>query len=120
MDCQTTCQEESFEQCEYELRIDCDGACSGDGAIFCDGEYVLGGRQIPACARALIERGLADIDLEASGSFEVDGDSLSAASSGKGRASCSAVPGVRAGSAWPLAALLLGALFRRRRARKKR
>lgn len=64
MTCQTSCQEEQFESCEYEFRADCMGSCSGDGALFCDGEYVMSGDEIEACVTALIERGIADIDLD--------------------------------------------------------
>jgi hypothetical protein len=64
MTCQKTCQDEQFEQCEYELRVECDGSCSGDGALFCDGEYVLAADDIPACAQALIARGDIDVDLD--------------------------------------------------------
>ncbi|MCB9705361.1 MAG: hypothetical protein H6711_26040 [Myxococcales bacterium] len=81
MTCQTSCQEESFEECEYELRADCSASCSGDGALFCDGEYVLAGSQIPACVQALIAAGISEpievgfeVDGRVSGSFcSVDG-----------------------------------------------
>ena len=72
MTCQTSCQEEQFEDCEFEFRADCMGSCSGDGALFCDGEFVLAGDQIDECVEALVAIGLEAInmgldDLEASG-----------------------------------------------------
>jgi hypothetical protein len=67
MDCQTRCQEETFEQCEYELKGECDVSCDANGALFCDGEYVLSGREIPACLQALYTRGLGNVDLNGSG-----------------------------------------------------
>ena len=58
MDCQTTCQNKSFEVCEQEFRADCDASCSGDGTLFCGGKYILSGSQIPACVKALLEQGI--------------------------------------------------------------
>ncbi len=58
MDCQTTCQDKTFEQCEHEFRLNCQASCSADGALFCDGRYVLSGKDIPACAKAIVERGI--------------------------------------------------------------
>jgi hypothetical protein len=117
MDCQTVCQEKEFEQCEYELAIDCQGQCTGDGAIFCDGEYVLGGTQIPACVSALATRGIAEIDIDGSGTIDIDdGKAL-----GAGQASvsgCRLSPGGSSGAASAflvvLAGLALGARKRRR------
>lgn len=110
MDCQVSCQEEEFETCEHELRADCDASCSGTGAIFCDGEYVLSGEEIPACVTALAAEGIADIDLEASASVSVD----DGVAEGKGALGCSAGDS-NAGSgllAWVL--LAVGVAWRRR------
>jgi hypothetical protein len=113
MDCQTVCQEDEFEQCEYELRLDCQGECNGDGAIFCDGEYVLGGTQIPACAAALYKRGIADLDFDADGSIDIDDGSAAGKASVSG---CALSPGSPTGA---LGSLLFGmsvlGLFARRR-----
>ena len=70
MTCQTSCQEEEFEQCEYEFKAECSASCSGSGALFCDGEYVLSGAQIGACINALIAAGLKPIEV----GFDVSGD----------------------------------------------
>ena len=66
MDCQTTCQDKEFETCEHELEVDCKGSCSAKGAIFCGGEFVLAGDQVPACVSALAARGIATADLRVS------------------------------------------------------
>lgn len=52
MTCQTSCQEEEFEQCTIDLNVDCSASCSGAGAIFCDGQYVVSGDNVEACAAA--------------------------------------------------------------------
>ena len=64
MTCQEVCQDREFEQCEYELEIECDGSCSGNGALFCDGEYVLAAEDIPACVQALSTRGIVEVDID--------------------------------------------------------
>jgi hypothetical protein len=96
MTCQETCQNREFEQCEYELRVDCEGSCSGDGALFCDGEYILSAEQIAPCAQALIARGL-EVDVD----VDVDVDTnFGSKSSGGGCA--------MGGRTAPLSALLAG------------
>lgn len=87
MNCQTSCQEREFESCEYEFKADCQASCTGSGSLFCDGEYVLSGQQIPECAMALVERGVAGLDLDAVGSIDVQDGVTSAR--GEARASCS-------------------------------
>jgi hypothetical protein len=77
MDCQTTCQDQEFETCEYEFKADCDAECSGDGALFCDGEYVLGGDDLVPCAQALVAQGISALDFDAEG--EVDADATGSA-----------------------------------------
>ncbi len=88
MSCQQDCQEEEFEDCEYEVRADCDASCSGSGALFCDGEFAIAGKDLPACGRALLTRGIGVANLEASGEAEVSGGlggcSTGATSSGTG------------------------------------
>lgn len=118
MDCQTVCQEQQFEECEYEFRADCQGECSGDGAIFCDGEYVLGGTQIPACVRALYAEGIADLDLEVDGDGDIDlGDGTANAMGGISGGGCRMAPFAPRGGAgsWLFALGALGVLARRRR-----
>ncbi len=72
MDCQTNCQDEEFETCEYELKADCMASCSGDGALFCDGEYVAAS-DLAACFNAIVELGIEAIDLTVD--IDLDGDS---------------------------------------------
>jgi len=122
MDCQTVCQDEMFEECEHEVRVDCQGNCSGDGAIFCDGEYVLGGSQIPACAQALFDLGIASLDIDVEGGGSIDIDDGVAAAEGAGKASvggCQLTPLTPSGGgAWLVASLgALGLLAQRRRRR---
>jgi uncharacterized protein (TIGR03382 family) len=110
MDCQTTCQDEEFEQCEYELKIDCDASCSAEGALFCDGEYMLSGSQLPACVEALIAQGIGGLEAEVTITPEgIDVDSS--------LGGCTASASKSAGGAAPVALLAtaLGLLSRRRR-----
>ena len=62
MECQEVCQDEEFESCEYELKGECSAACTGDGALFCDGEYVMDGENLSECLNALLERGIDTLD----------------------------------------------------------
>lgn len=111
MDCQTTCQDEEFEDCEYEFRADCDGSCSGSGALFCDGEYVLSGGEIPACVEALAARGIGTVSLSGEESFEVKPGAAS------GGCSVGGAPGLAGRlAAWALLPVLWGARRRRGRA----
>lgn len=72
MTCQTSCQEEEFETCEYEFRADCMASCSGDGALFCDGEYVLSGNELDTCINAIIELGIDAIDVDVDLDADID------------------------------------------------
>lgn len=105
--CQTTCQDKMFEDCEHEFRANCQASCSGDGALFCDGRYIISGSDIPACAKAIVERGIsANFSAEGKATFQLGGDGgcqLAPLSSGGG-------PLAAAG----LAALLAGLLRRRK------
>jgi hypothetical protein len=112
MDCQQVCQEQQFEECELEFRADCSASCSGDGALFCDGEYVLSGSQLPACVEALIAEGIGS--LEAEGEITLGPDGLDA----NGTAGfCSMGHRASLGAALPLGlgAAVLGLVARRRR-----
>ncbi len=105
MTCQTSCQEEEFETCEYEFRADCMASCSGDGALFCDGEYVLSGEDIGACVNALIAQGIEAIDLRVDINAEISGGFCTVAPEGNGGAAGLALLG------------LVGLATRRRRRR---
>ncbi|WP_437677513.1 hypothetical protein [Sorangium sp. So ce131] len=113
MDCQTTCQDMLVRDCEHEFRANCEASCTGDGALFCDGKYIISGSQIPACVKALLEQGV-EVKAEAEGEVTlgpdgIDGD-LSAGM-------CAVSPGSKATLAAPFAALAAAAgwLARRRR-----
>ncbi|XYH99013.1 hypothetical protein ACMHYB_04405 [Sorangium sp. So ce1128] len=115
MDCQTTCQDEIFEECEREFRANCEGSCSGDGALFCGGEYIISGSQLPACVKALLEQGIA-VEAEAQvtiGPDGIDGDIAAGM--------CAYSPRGGASLAAPFAALAAAAgWFSRRRRRSSR
>jgi hypothetical protein len=91
MDCQTTCQEEEFEDCEHELEVECSGSCDVDAALFCNGEYVLAGDDLQTCVQALVAKGT----LEASAVAEVQ---LGGAGPSNAKASCASAPGSVDGS----------------------
>lgn len=108
MDCQTTCQDMEFEQCERELRVNCQASCSGDGALFCDGKYILSGSDIPACAKAIVERGIS-ANFNAQGSVTLDLGTKG------GTVGCRAAPGSGVGGVpWWLALAAMPLLRRRR------
>ncbi|MEZ4297425.1 MAG: hypothetical protein R3B70_20855 [Polyangiaceae bacterium] len=73
MDCQTTCQDKVFEECEQELRATCEGSCSGDGALFCDGKYIVSGSQLEGCVKALAAEG---ITVKAEGTVTIGPDGV--------------------------------------------
>ena len=76
MECQTTCQDVEFEECEHEFQADCSASCSADGALFCEGNYIMSGAQLPVCVEALIARG-ANLEAEGSCSFGTGGSECS-------------------------------------------
>ena len=111
MDCQTTCQDKVFEDCEHEFRANCDASCSGDGSLFCDGKYILSGSQIPACVNALLEQG---IKVKAEGKISIGPDGVNGGVNG---GFCAYSPGNKSSLAAPLAlvAAAAGWLARRRK-----
>lgn len=121
MECQIDCQAEAHAECEAEMRADCNASCGAEGAIFCDGEFVASGDDVTACAVALANEGIADLDLDgfievdtdAQGNAEADLDAESTASAG-----CSVSPGGPFGGAGalPLWSILGLAWAARRRA----
>ncbi len=107
MDCQESCQVVEFEDCEHEFRADCMASCDVDGALFCDGKYVLAGSEIPTCIDALLAQG---ISVEAEGSVSIG--------PGGATTSCSTTePGVPRSPAGGLALLLATAWLAIRRRR---
>ncbi len=111
MDCQTTCQDKVFEECEHEFRANCDASCSGDGSLFCDGKYIISGSQIPACVNALLEQG---IKVKAEGKISIGPDGVNG---GVTSGLCAYSPGTKSSLAAPLAlaAAAAGWLARRRK-----
>jgi len=111
MDCQTKCQDLQLEECEQEFRADCEGSCSGDGALFCDGRYIISGSQIPTCIQALAAQG---IEVKAEASVTIGPDGVDSAFKG---GICSYSPGKTASLAAPFAAFAAAAawLVRRRK-----
>ncbi len=67
IDCQATCQNNSFVECEAELEVKCSGQCDGDGAIFCDNEYVDYGGRAEDCIKSLEAVITANVTGSASG-----------------------------------------------------
>jgi hypothetical protein len=114
MQCQTTCQDEEFETCEHELEVECSGSCSADGALFCNGQYMLSGPELGDCVDALIARGSFDANVSAQvGLGNLDSSDVTT------DVGCSMAPGAgRRGGALAIAALLpamLAAGLRRRK-----
>jgi hypothetical protein len=112
MDCQTGCQEVEFEECEQEFRASCEGSCSGDGALFCDGEYIVSGSQLDACVKALAAQG---IEAKAEGSISIGPDGVDGGLTG---GFCAVSPASRASLAAPIAALAAAAAWIARRRRR--
>jgi len=112
MDCQETCQDMLFEDCEHEFRANCEASCTGDGALFCDGKYILSGSQIPTCIKALAAQGI-DVKAEASVTIGPDGFD-SAAKAGL----CAYSPGNKGSLIAPFAALAAAAGWMARRRKR--
>jgi hypothetical protein len=105
MDCQTTCQEKEFETCEHELRIDCDASCTGDGALFCDNQFVMGTADVGPCVTALAARGIPAVKVNGS---------VSLGTKGAG-ASCAMGRGPQEAASWLVPAFVAGLVLARRR-----
>lgn len=76
MDCQTTCQDKQVETCKQEFRANCQASCSADGALFCDGKFMIAGSQLQGCLTALAAQGI-NVKVEANINVEpghVDGN----------------------------------------------
>jgi MYXO-CTERM domain-containing protein len=102
------------------MRADCNASCGAEGAIFCDGEFVASGDDVTACAVALANEGIADLNLEGDiavgtnpdGDAEVDLDAGNKAAAG---CSLRAAGPSGGGSTllWPLLGLAWAAYRRR-------
>lgn len=102
MTCQQDCQEEEFETCEYGLQGECSASCDAEGALFCDGEFVMAGPEMQGCMDALIARGIMEVE-EALDDVVIETPS----------AGCSAGNPSRGG--WAAVGLFMFALVARRR-----
>ncbi|TKC90772.1 hypothetical protein [Polyangium fumosum] len=112
MDCQYSCQDVEFEECEQEFRANCEASCTGDGALFCDGKYIIAGSQVPTCLKALAAQG---IEVKAEGSVTIGPDGING---NLAAGICSYSPGDRAAVVGPFAlfaAATAGWLARRRK-----
>lgn len=109
MDCQTSCQDVEFEECEREFQADCSASCSADGALFCNGQYILSGSELPACVEALIARG-ANLEAEGSCSFGTGGSECSGSAG-----ACSVDKSSPVGGFALAAVVVAGCAFGRRR-----
>ncbi|MBK8257045.1 MAG: hypothetical protein IPK82_30780 [Polyangiaceae bacterium] len=113
MDCQTTCQDSQWEACAQDLLSNCDADCNADGALFCDGKYIISGSQIDTCIDALAAQG---IEVKAEGEVTIGPDGVDGSIKGL----CSYSPSTQAPVGAPLALLgLVGWLSRRRRSGRK-
>ena len=86
MDCQVDCRAEGYVSCEANLQGGCEVQCdSGDGAMFCDGQYVQS-TNIDDCAAALAAA--FDIEVQYYADAECSGNSCKA----EAGCSCATVP----------------------------
>ncbi|MEM9454140.1 MAG: hypothetical protein AAGF11_08165 [Myxococcota bacterium] len=114
MDCQLTCQTETWEDCEYEVQAQCEGSCDIEGALFCDGQFIVGGEELTACANALATIGIeiAEDVINAVDDAKQDWDQAERERKARGGL-CSVQD--EAPAAWATGLLLLGLLGLRRR-----
>jgi hypothetical protein len=76
MDCQIDCQASGYVNCEANLQGGCEAQCdSGDGAMFCDGQYVQT-TNIDECTAAIAAA--FDIEVEVYADAECSGNSCEA------------------------------------------
>lgn len=118
LSCQTVCQDKQIETCKQEFRADCDASCSGDGALFCDGKFMIAGSQLKGCLTALAAQGI-NVKVEANVNIQpgsVDGNVAAGL--------CTYSPGNHSKNLLALPALALGAAaaswLARRRKRSSR
>jgi len=115
--CQIDCQTEGYAKCELDLQGGCEAECmrTGDGALYCDGQYVDNGGNLQKCIDAINAVVHVKVQSSAEGSCS-NGQCQGMASAS---ASCALTPSsVSGGDLWGLAAAALGltAFMRRRRA----
>lgn len=110
LQCQIDCQAGGYVDCQASLSGGCEAECNGEGALFCDNQYIDHGGNLQECIDSL--RALLDIEVmgEASGSCG-NGRCEGMAS---GSVSCSVDPQDRGLPIGALTLLLLGVGLRRR------
>lgn len=86
LDCQVMCQAEGYAECKVEIEGECKADCMGDGALYCDGEYIDHGGNLEECVNAL----KALFDIEVSGYASCDGNSCEAG--GEATLTCNVAP----------------------------
>lgn len=111
MSCQFECQNKEFTTCEKEFQADCSASCSADGALFCDGVFVIAGSQIPTCIQALLDRGL---EVNVQGSINIGPDGIDGNLSA---GICTYRPGQVGSALAPIGALAAAAVLAARRRR---
>jgi hypothetical protein len=115
MDCQNVCQDQLIKDCEHEFQADCSASCTGDGALFCNGEYIISGSQLQTCLKALAAQG---IQVKAEAKVTIGPDGINGGITG---GLCSYSPASKGTLAAPFAALAMAAgWFARRRKRDSR
>ncbi|HMA93312.1 MAG TPA: hypothetical protein VKP30_11545 [Polyangiaceae bacterium] len=113
VDCQADCQAKAYATCTGGCKAECRN--TGEGALFCNGEWVDHGGNLDECIQALREQ----LNIQVSGSASCSGNSCQA--EGKASASCAvSQPGKDAGSWIGLGlfgAVATGLVLRRRQRR---
>jgi hypothetical protein len=119
MDCQTQCQAQGFAQCSANLQGGCQIDCKGDGALFCDGQYVDQGGHAQACIDALNAYLKEHVQVSGSASGNCTNGVCSGQAQGNAKVTCQFAPPLGDSSAEALAvigaAIGLGAARRRSR-----
>jgi hypothetical protein len=83
--CQVDCQTDAYAGCEAKIKGHCDVDCSstGDGAVYCDGQYIDHGGNLQECINALKA-----INVQVEGSAEGSCSEGECHGSAEGSASC--------------------------------
>lgn len=72
MVCQDACVTNQVETCQQEFRANCEASCNAEGALFCDGQFIIAGSQLKPCMEALIAQGFT-VKAEANVTIGPDG-----------------------------------------------
>jgi hypothetical protein len=128
VDCQLSCQSETFTECETKVTEECKKDCKTTGAaIFCDGQFLASADDFEACAGDIEAEFAINLDVHIKADVSIDTKtSVDSVSSGNGKDdkssfSCSIAPhSNRPGSVVGLfvLSLVVGACWRLRRFRR--